>query len=65
MEKLVKIAEINGESVKSAHEVARALENAGFVTIPCESYEENIIVVKRVESKENDSFMGVGHGYNN
>ena len=50
MEKLVKIAEINGESVQSANEVARTLENAGFVVIPCESYEENIIVVKRVES---------------
>ena len=51
MEKLVKIAEINGESVSSAYEVSRVLEDAGFVTIPCESYEENIIVVKRVESK--------------
>ena len=49
MEKLVKIAEINGESVQSAYEIARTLENAGFVVIPCESYEENIIVVKRVE----------------
>lgn len=49
MEKLVKIAEINGESVKSVYEVSRALENAGFVTIPCEAYEENIIVVKKVE----------------
>lgn len=47
MEKLVKIAEINGESVESAHEVAKALENAGFVVIPCESCEKNIIVVKR------------------
>ena len=51
MERLVKIAEINGESTKSAYEVARTLENAGFVTIPCESYEENIIIVKRVESE--------------
>ena len=49
MEKLVKIAEINGESVQSANEVAKILEIAGFVTIPCESYEENIIVVKRVK----------------
>ena len=49
MEKLVKIAEINGESVTSAYEVARTLENAGYVTIPCESYEENIIVVKKVK----------------
>lgn len=49
MEKLVKIAEIYGESVKSAYEIARALENAGFVTILCEADEENIIVVKKVE----------------
>lgn len=51
MEKLVKIAEINGESVASAHEIAKALENAGFVVIPCESYEENIIIVKKVEGQ--------------
>ena len=33
MEKLVKIAEINAQSQKSAELIAEALENAGFQTV--------------------------------
>ena len=49
MEKLVKIGEVNAENSEERELFRETLENAGFVVIPCESYEENIIVVKRVE----------------
>lgn len=51
MEGLVKIAEINGESVDSTNKIAEILENAGFVIARCEGYEENVLVIKQMKSR--------------
>ena len=51
MEKLIKIAEINAESVKSANEIGEALENAGFQVAyeEDESLKSYLTVIKKIQ----------------